>query len=211
MLIFLAKETRATTFWQLPRLPWLIESDSEHMHTHRHTPTHTVGGERQAHMHRDAGRQMDRELARHRQMCLKCNSYIAICYYSHNPITFLKKPLYQCDKSRYHLKCYKYFQHPPKKCFIPNVLLFNSQPLARWGLLKIDWLLSTLMILLCIKEKCHLQTFFMYSHSRTKFSLVATEVLRPVFDWCAVARVVFGWDADCGGFWQCSLQISCSK
>lgn len=26
---------------------WLIESDSEHMHTHRHTPTHTVGGYRQ--------------------------------------------------------------------------------------------------------------------------------------------------------------------
>lgn len=80
MLIFLAKETRATTFWQLPRLPWLIESDSEHMHTHRHTPTHTVGGERQAHMHRDAGRRMDRELVRHRQMCCKCDSYLAVCY-----------------------------------------------------------------------------------------------------------------------------------
>lgn len=47
MLIFLAKETRATTFWQLPRLHWLMESDSEHMHTHRRTPTHTVGGDRQ--------------------------------------------------------------------------------------------------------------------------------------------------------------------
>lgn len=55
-LIFLAKETRATTFWQLPRLSWLIESDSEHMHTQRHTPTHTVGGDRQlrgrTHSHR---------------------------------------------------------------------------------------------------------------------------------------------------------------
>lgn len=31
----------------------------------------------------------------------------------------------------------------------------------------------------------------------------------PVFDRCAaVAPVVFGWDEDCGGFWQCSLQIS---
>lgn len=74
MLIFLAKETRATTFWQLPRLPWLIESDSEHMHTHRHTPTHTVGGERHKHMHRDASRRIDREMARRRQMCCKSNS-----------------------------------------------------------------------------------------------------------------------------------------
>lgn len=71
-----------------------------------------------------------------------------------------------------------------------------SQLLVWRGLLKIDCSLSTQMYLLRVKEKCHLQTFFLYSHARTKFSLMATEVLGPVFDWCAVAWVVFGWEAD---------------
>lgn len=113
MLIVLAKETRATTFWQLPRLPWLIESDSEHMHTHRHTPTHTVGGKRHKHMHRDAGRRIDRELARHRQMCCKSNSCFTVGI-NHTILLTLKMPLSMWQKSLHHLKCNKYYQRSSK-------------------------------------------------------------------------------------------------
>lgn len=114
-LIFLAKETRATTFWQLPRLLWLIESGSEHMHTHRHTPTHTVGGDGQlrggTHSHTCCIREEMRTQAEmlaggwigSKQDTDKCAAnaiHVLLFVINHAMLLPAKKmPLCQCDKN----------------------------------------------------------------------------------------------------------------
>lgn len=142
------------------------------------------------------------------QFIFCCLLLITQSYYLQKEI-----PLCQYDKTLYYLKCYKRLRCSLWMYLIPDLLSSSPQLLAWRSLLKIDWGLSTQVHSLAVKEKkCHPQTFFlMHSHTHTKFSLVATEAPRPVSDWCAVARVVFGWHEDCRGFWQCSLQISCSE
>ena len=171
-----------------------------HAHTHMHARTRT-------HKHTHSGMLAGGWIG-DKQDTDKCGVnaiHILLFVINHTILLPAKKYLSVNMTRLYYLKCCKHLRYSLWMCLslIPDLLSPSPQLLAWRRLLKIDWGLST---------QVHSQTFFlMHSHTRTKFSLVATEAPRPVSDWCAVARVVFGWHEDCRGFWQCSLQISCSE